>query len=106
MLSRAIRHFRNYGMGQLLRAIMFRTMQRPIRGRGKYVACVDGLYGLEVGGPSAVFQPSGSIPLYDRVGALDNCNYGPETVWEGKLSAGKTFSFSTKAPPPGNSIPS
>jgi SAM-dependent methyltransferase len=50
---------------------------------------VQGKIGLEIGGPSAVFQSSCSreygwsspLPLYEQVGSLDNCNFSRHTLW-------------------------
>lgn len=40
-----------------------------------------GRAGLEVGGPSPVFAPGGSLPLYSVVREVDFVDYAPETVW-------------------------
>ncbi len=55
--------------------------------------------GLEIGGPSHVFKRHGLLPLYPYVGHLDNCNFGGETVWEGRISAGDTFRFHKRRRP-------
>lgn len=49
--------------------------------------------GLEIGGPSPIFAKRGLLPVYPDVGELDNCNFGPETVWEGRLTEGRHFRF-------------
>jgi len=49
--------------------------------------------GLEIGGPSPIFARRGLVPVYPNVGELDNCNFGPETVWEGRLTEGRHFRF-------------
>jgi ubiquinone/menaquinone biosynthesis C-methylase UbiE len=39
--------------------------------------------GLEIGGPSRIFQRRyGPLPIYEHVAALDNCDFSPSTVWE------------------------
>lgn len=72
------------------------------RGGGRFgrVRCLDavrsrleGKRGLEVGGPSGIFRPGGVLPIYEMVGALDGCNFGEQTVWEGKLERGGRFEF-------------
>lgn len=56
------------------------------------LSLVEGKSGIEIGGPTDVFQPwhaisryyyglSTPLPIYDRVGALDNCNFSSETMW-------------------------
>jgi hypothetical protein len=55
--------------------------------------------GLEIGGPSAVFQDRGIIPVYRELKALDNCTFATHTTWEGSLEEGRTFRFHVgKAP--------
>jgi len=49
--------------------------------------------GLEFGGPSLIFAKRGLLPVYSIIGELDNCNFGPETVWEGPLTEGRHFRF-------------
>jgi SAM-dependent methyltransferase len=43
---------------------------------------VEGKQGLEIGGPSAVFEDAvRPLPIYSRVGALDNCDFSRDTTW-------------------------
>lgn len=37
--------------------------------------------GIEIGGPSAVFRRFLNLPIYDMVGALDNCDFSQHTKW-------------------------
>jgi SAM-dependent methyltransferase len=60
---------------------------------------VSGKKGLEIGGPSPVFGAEGILPLYALVGELDGCNFSNETVWEGKLTAGKNFKYAPDREP-------
>ena len=55
------------------------------------LSLVEGKRGIEIGGPSDVFQgwrtPSRTyglvkpLPIYDRVASLDNCNFSSKTIW-------------------------
>lgn len=99
MFAKAIKMLRNYGLSYCPRGAYQRGLRIPITGLDAYVDCVAGLHGLEVGGPSPVFQTHALIPLYDKVGSLDNCNFTSETVWEGKLAAGQNFRYSKNKPP-------
>jgi SAM-dependent methyltransferase len=43
---------------------------------------VDGRRGLEIGGPSVVFEGGvRPLPIYPRVGSLDNCDFSRDTTW-------------------------
>lgn len=55
--------------------------------------------GLEVGGPSGVFASRGVLPVYDVVAALDNCNFASRTHWEGSITEGPSYRFSSRHAP-------
>lgn len=69
------------------------------------ISLVEGKYGLEMGGPTDVFQgwrmPSpcfwrlAPLPIYDKIGLLDNCNFSDATIWG---SHGWTYQFSPLRP--------
>jgi SAM-dependent methyltransferase len=59
--------------------------------RQKYQSFVENRYGIEIGGPSALFKTV--LPLYQFVGGLDGVNFSTDTVWEGRIEAGKTFKY-------------
>jgi len=41
-------------------------------------------YGLEIGGPSEIFNKRGILPIYPKIKHLDNCNFSSETIWGGE----------------------
>jgi SAM-dependent methyltransferase len=55
--------------------------------------------GLEIGGPSSVFQTKGILPIYPIVKQLDNCNFAGTTTWEGNITEGLTFHFNENSLP-------
>ena len=59
----------------------------------KYIGALFQLKGLEIGGPSPAFDKKGYLPLYATIATLDGCNFGTETVWEGKLKEGINFRY-------------
>ncbi|MDD4521708.1 MAG: methyltransferase domain-containing protein [Methanosarcina sp.] len=63
-----------------------------------YLSALKGKRGLEIGGPSPLFQKRGTIPLYDHI-HLDGCNFSGSTIWEGSLIDGDTYRYSTHIPP-------
>jgi SAM-dependent methyltransferase len=60
---------------------------------------VDGAIGLEVGGPTGLFEPSGPIPIYALAERLDNCNFQSWTVWGPEFVEGPTFAFAQDKKP-------
>jgi SAM-dependent methyltransferase len=58
---------------------------------------VDGKRGLEIGGPSAVFEGGvRRLPIYPRVESLDNCDFSRDTTW---ASHQASYTFSTEKAP-------
>ncbi|MCI4358730.1 MAG: class I SAM-dependent methyltransferase [Thermoplasmata archaeon] len=59
-------------------------------------AHVEGTSGLEVGGPSAIFGPRGSVPVYPYLTSWDNVNFAPRTLWSnvGRVQNGRIFNGS------------
>jgi SAM-dependent methyltransferase len=55
--------------------------------------------GLEVGGPSTVFNREGILPIYPIVKQLDNCNFSRVTTWEGSIKEGLNFNFDENSLP-------
>ncbi|MEK6794043.1 MAG: methyltransferase domain-containing protein [Spirochaetota bacterium] len=51
----------------------------------------DGMRGLEIGGPSGLFNEY--YPIYPIAAAVDGCNFSSRTMWEGKLHEGENFSY-------------
>jgi predicted SAM-dependent methyltransferase len=54
-------------------------------------ARLTGKSGVEIGGPSFVFDTN--LPIYRHIQALDNCVFSEVTHWEGTRGAGATFHF-------------
>lgn len=53
--------------------------------------------GFEIGGPSRIFSRSGLMPIYEIASRIDNCNFGPKTIWEGILEEGDNFRYGSGA---------
>jgi SAM-dependent methyltransferase len=93
LLARAWRLARRQGPGALIVTAKSRLWPRRVRGHRGHLARLAGGLGLEIGGPSALFDHLGLLPAYAVAGRVDNCNFGHETVWEGALTVGMTFKF-------------
>jgi len=75
-----------------------RVFGRYVKSQKEFRARVNGNFGLEIGGPSTVFQDGGLLPLYRHLEALDNCVYSLDTIWEGRRAEGSTFSYHPRKP--------
>lgn len=65
-----------------------------------YLKAVTGKSGIEIGGPSPVFNAGDILPLYPRVSSLDCLNFSNHTIWEGHIISGpKTYQFDKSKSP-------
>lgn len=55
--------------------------------------------GLEIGGPSSVFDGRGLIPVYAKAERIDNVNFSTQTRWESALRDGGDFVFHSQKTP-------
>lgn len=76
-------------LADLLRSLKHAGRQLP-RHR-LYQQRVRGKRGIEIGGPSLAFRFA--LPLYPCIADLDGVNFAARTVWEGQISAGRTFAY-------------
>lgn len=70
-----------------------RVLGRRVASQKRFRAQIEGKFGLEIGGPSSTFGDAGVLPLYRYVASLDNCVFSQETIWEGRRTEGRTFSY-------------
>lgn len=80
------------GLSGICKSVYYKFFPMRLAFAEPCLALVNGKKGLEIGGPSELFN-SALLPIYGRVSALDNCNFSDRTVWEGNLTAGQTFKF-------------
>jgi SAM-dependent methyltransferase len=52
-----------------------------------------GKIGLEIGGPSAVFQGTDYLPMYPWASRIDGINFSTQTLWEGAISEGPNYRY-------------
>jgi SAM-dependent methyltransferase len=74
----SIRSTLNHLVGRLL-ARRSRTQRFPIT--KSYRKALHGMKALEIGGPSDVLGPAGSLPIYSCLESVDNINFAAETLW-------------------------
>lgn len=52
--------------------------------------------GIEIGGPSGIFNAVGYLPIYNVATNIDGVNFSNDTVWEGHLTEGSTYKYFNK----------
>ena len=58
-----------------------RLLKLPVPHFKKYLPYLSGKVGIEIGGPSSTFSAPDALPIYDKLGTLDNCDFSSTTVW-------------------------
>ena len=66
----------------------------------RYLPYISGKGGLEIGGPSGLFRRGKTLPIYQEIGSLDNCDFSNSTVWAKHT---RTFLFNSRKAP-GNTL--
>ena len=84
-----IKEFAPKSAVDLFYLLKFARWRLPLR--QKYQPFVDNKYGIEIGGPSALFRTV--LPVYQFVAGLDGVNFSSDTVWEGRITAGGSFNY-------------
>jgi SAM-dependent methyltransferase len=82
-----------------LRRTVGKIFARRLRYYDEVYASFQEKVGLELGGPSSVFQPGGLLPIYPLAARIDNCNFSSETIWAGRIAAGDTFRYDERRTP-------
>ena len=52
--------------------------------------------GIEIGGPSPIFNDNSFLPIYSHIKHLDNCNFSSNTLWNKILAEGQSYSYHPK----------
>lgn len=81
----------------LVKNYIFRTFSinesNRINNYKPYFQNLKGKNGLEIGGPSSIFEENGIIPIYSIVKSLNGCNFSENTVWQGKIKEGRYYKY-------------
>lgn len=54
--------------------------------------------GLEIGGPSLIFNDNALLPIYKTVNKLDNCNFHADTLWSVQQINGEPYIYHSTRP--------
>jgi len=52
--------------------------------------------GIEIGGPSGIFNVTGFLPIYTIAKEIDGVNFSTSTIWEGALQEGYNYKYYNK----------
>jgi SAM-dependent methyltransferase len=68
-----------------------RAFRAPLPGYRDFAALVRDREGIEIGGPTKLFRRD--LPLYAAAKSIDGVNFASTTMWEGRLSEGRTYRY-------------
>ena len=93
MLRSIFVFLRSYPLHVLVWKIRCKLLRIKIPAIAEWQYYFENKKGIEIGGPSAIFDKNGYFTLYPFIASLDGVNFSKQTVWEGSLSENKPFYF-------------
>lgn len=96
--SRIASRYKKTGVRGLVSAINQR-LRRPNEMLPEFrdwAPCFRNKYGLEIGGPSAIFEAGSLLPVYPLAAQVDCFNFSTSTVWEGSIQEGMHYAAGKK----------
>jgi SAM-dependent methyltransferase len=97
LIVNALEKVRGHGVGGTVRRIRAHIL--PRRSKLQRYATLFSGHGLEIGGPSDNFRPTGFVSVYTVANRIDNINFASQTTWENSIVAGNTFRFDKRKEP-------
>jgi len=85
--------FQKEGLGNTLRFIIKKLFIRKINNYKKYQGLFYDKKGIEIGGPSNIFNKDNILPIYSVINGLDGVNFSTMTIWEGVLKKGENYKY-------------
>ncbi len=73
--------------------LFFKIKGKKIKKFSKIKKYFENKKGLEIGGPSKIFNDKGYIPIYNCITELDGCNFSNITIWEGTINEGMSYNY-------------
>lgn len=81
------------GHKELVRVIIRRLFKQQQKSLPLIKKIVSNGRGIEIGGPSSIFQSSSILPIYATIRHLDNCNFQNNTLWNSNLQEGYSYQY-------------
>jgi SAM-dependent methyltransferase len=93
IIKRVVSVFKAGGVVAVLAAVARRLRTPHARTFPLIREVVRDAAGMEIGGPSPMFARGGLIPIYPLARQIDNVNFARNTIWEGAIAEGDSFTF-------------
>lgn len=98
-ILKVIKYIKVNGFIGFSTAVYKRLFPKRLECYKQYLSLFENKVGLEIGGPSIVFNQNGMFPVYAVADRVDNCNFSHQTVWEGDIKSGATFQYNKHKSP-------
>ena len=89
--SKVLQVIKKNGIHNTLSIVKEKYFNTSLKNHKSYQDLFKGKIGIEIGGPSDMFN--NKIPIYSKIKALDGVNFSSSTVWEGELQEGKSYQY-------------
>ena len=85
--------YRIAGLTNTLELIISKLYIKKISNYKKYQELFYNKKGIEIGGPSNIFNEDNILPIYSIINSLDGVNFSTETIWEGEIKEGENYKY-------------
>jgi len=92
-LKRITEMYNEYGINHVFKRAYFKIVKPSIKNFKFIKQLFANKTGIEIGGPSSIFNDKGYIPLYKVVRNLDGCNFSNSTIWEGNIEIKNEYNY-------------
>jgi SAM-dependent methyltransferase len=90
-VNKLLAYEKEHGVTKTLELVLGKIYTPKISDHKHYLKLLNGLEGLEIGGPSSFFRYK--LPIYNVVKSLDGVNFGTRTLWQGNMEQGNNYYF-------------
>jgi len=84
---------RKTGFGNTLQPVIKKILVRRTSDYKKYYELFNNKKGIEIGGPSNMFNKDNVMPIYSFINSLDGVNFSAVTIWNGVLKEGEHYKY-------------
>lgn len=92
-LKRITEMYNEYGIKHVFKRAYFKIIKPSIKNFKFINQLFANKVGIEIGGPSSIFNEKGYIPIYKVVKNLDGCNFSNSTIWEGNIKVKNEYNY-------------
>jgi len=93
LIKKIFKHIKNNGFKTFVSELRYYIFPIKIKNWKLLKEALTNKIGIEIGGPSSIFNKKGTIPVYLIAKKIDGCNFSNQTTWEGNIAEGYTYNY-------------